>query len=202
MHDEETPPEKRDMAEGCEPICSCVWTGRTWCFPFFRWLSQISGGDLFVNMSRNNQLCLGTVKSYFCSSAKTIQHSIFFHMAASILLVRNCSLNGNKVTISNNHQEIVKNEFANRLSFSTNGSNHSNFLNGEPPPIQRLWMDSKFWDGSNHSKNQGIQKCLNGFKKWIRFKTKTITKNAHLFSTSYVNEKGPRSSGRGEQKIK
>ena len=43
-----TPPEKRDMVEGCLSIGFCVRAGRKWCFPFFQWLSQISGGDLIV----------------------------------------------------------------------------------------------------------------------------------------------------------
>ena len=37
ISDERSPPEKRDMVGGKEPIGFCVSTGRKECFPFFRW---------------------------------------------------------------------------------------------------------------------------------------------------------------------
>ena len=53
-----TPPEKRDMVEGCLSIGFCVRAGRKWCFPFFRWLSQISGGGLLSTKGKDTFLRL------------------------------------------------------------------------------------------------------------------------------------------------
>ena len=43
-----TPPNFWDMVEGCLSIGFCFRAGRKWCFPFFRWLSRKSGGDLLI----------------------------------------------------------------------------------------------------------------------------------------------------------
>ena len=59
-----TPPEKRDMVEGCLSIGFCVRAGRKWCFPFFWWLSQISGGGLLSTKGK------GTFRSLREKSSK------------------------------------------------------------------------------------------------------------------------------------